>query len=363
MLSELPEKRKWRLLQIESAVGCNLKCIMCPWVSYREALGKQKYMPPAIWESLKPFLAEVASVDFSGGGEPLLQPLLTDQIADAWRAGCETGFLTNGTLLTSLKISKILDAGTDWVGFSIDGATADVYEKIRPGANFKRLCDNIRTLTRARSGKHPLVLINFVIIKQNIHQLKDMAQLAAELGADQLNFKQCDVIREDHGKGFGVFANKETREIRKLKKALKRARRSARKCKVKTAAFRFTPDELPICNQDPRNSLFIRCDGTVAPCINLAYGGSATFLGKPVIMPTVHYGKLPDTGLNEIWETETGRFFRERFEKRLQNHDTVIADSQFEACLVKLKETLQAALDAMPDAPEGCRVCHYLYDI
>ena len=57
------------------------------------------------------------------------------------------------------------------------------------------------------------------------------------------------------------------------------------------------PRETPVCAQDPRDSLFIRYDGAVAPCINLAIGGATTFLGEDVFMPTVHYGHIPGKDL------------------------------------------------------------------
>jgi hypothetical protein len=85
----------------------------------------------------------------------------------------------------------------------------------------------------------------------------------------------------------------ETKEIRRLKKSLDKARRLAKKLNITTTAFAFTPEERPVCEQDPRDSIFIRHDGLVAPCINLAIGGPTTFLGNEVIMPDAHYGRLP----------------------------------------------------------------------
>ena len=87
-----------------------------------------------------------------------------------------------------------------------------------------------------------------------------------------MNFKQCDVIRGEEGKGLGLFHAAETGKIRRLKKRLAKARRLAKKLKIETTAFAFTPQELSVCQQDPRDSLFVRYDGTVAPCINLAIG-------------------------------------------------------------------------------------------
>ena len=70
-------------------------------------------MSQEIWESIRPHLPEIKSIDFTGGGEPLLQPHLPEWIAEAHAAGCETGFLSNGLLLKKETLPKILDAGID----------------------------------------------------------------------------------------------------------------------------------------------------------------------------------------------------------------------------------------------------------
>jgi MoaA/NifB/PqqE/SkfB family radical SAM enzyme len=356
------DQRRWRLWQVESAIACNLRCIMCPWTGFRHDVRKG-IMTGETWAMLRPYLSEVRSIDFTGGGEPLLQPHLIDWMAEAKSAGCEIGFLTNGLLLNRETARRTVDIGIDWIGFSVDGATKEVYENIRHGSNFNRICENIAAIDSLRVGKVPLTMINFVIMPSNRHQIEAVVELAVSLGIDQLNFKQCDVIRGVDGKGHGLFSADETRGIKQLKKHLGKARRLAGKLKINTTAFSFVPDEQPVCHQDPRDSLFVRYDGAVAPCINLAIGGPTTFLGESVAMPTIHYGRLGERRLKDLWNTDTCRFYRERFQQRVLAHDRKIVGSTFEASLIKLKETFEAARKAMPEAPEGCRVCHYLYDI
>ena len=47
-----------------------------------------------------------------------------------------------------------------------------------------------------------------------------------------------------------------------------------------------------------------------------------------------------------------------------QSHDGELARANFQPSLVKLHEALAKARQAtMPQPPEGCRTCHYLYDI
>lgn len=319
-------------------------------------------MTPQVWEAIVPHLPHVASVDFTGGGEPLLQPHLVSWVAQAHSAGCETGILTNGLLLDKSKSEALIDSGIDWICVSIDAATADLYQKIRQGSDFDTVCRNVRTLSGLRRGRRPKLMINFVLMTINVHQIGDMVQLAMELGADQLNFKQCDVIRGKHGRNLGLFEARKGTTVRHLEKELQKVRKQAEKRGLQTTAFAFSPKELPVCAQDPRNSMFVRHNGRVAPCINLAMGGPTTFLGEQVSMPNVRYGRLPEQDLAEIWDSRPCRFYRELFEQRTAAHEQVYIEGMLKA--TSNLERLEAqAVAAMPKAPAGCSICHYLYDI
>ena len=357
------QKRPWRLFQVEPAIACNLKCVMCPWRGMAKKAENRGIMAPAVWQAIRPYLDRVQSVDFTGGGEPLLQPKLAEWISDASKAGCETGFLSNGLLLSEEKLKNILAAGINWICISMDGADAEMYNKIRVGSNFDRVCENVANIARLRTGNIPKTMINFVLMDLNAHQMEDIVQLAAHLGVDQLNFKQCDVIRGREGKGFGLFAPEESRKTRRLQKSLEKARRLARKLNVQTTAFAFTPQELAVCDQDPRDSLFIGYDGTVAPCINLALGGPTTFLGEDVNMPSVHYGRLPGEDLMDLWETDSCQFYRSQFQQRVEKQDRIIVNGLLGGGTKNRSKVMKEARAAMPQPPRGCNVCHYLYDI
>ena len=356
-------KRRWRLLQVESAIACNLDCVMCPWREITKNPQNRGLMSDKVWAAIRPYLSDVNSVDFTGGGEPLLQPKLEEWIAEAQNAGCETGFLSNGLLLRKDRLKRILDAGIDWICISMDGATADIYHPIRIGSDFERVCANVGSIAELRTGKRPKTMINFVLMHFNFHQVEDILHLAARLGIDQVNFKQCDVIRGDAGKNLGLFGPEETREIRQIKKSLDKAKRLARKLKIQTTSFSFTPQERPVCDQDPRDSMFIRYDGTAAPCINLAIGGPTTFIGQDVTMPSAHYGRLPEMDLMEIWLSDTCKFYRQQFKRRVEKHDGTIVDLLMRSGGSNREKALKVARQAMPEPPEGCNVCHYLYDL
>lgn len=271
--------------------------------------------------------------------------------------------MTNGLLLSKDRAEKLIEAGLDWICVSMDGATAEIYEKIRQGSDFNRVCENLGNVAEVRSGRVPKTMINFVLMKTNFHQAEEIVKLAKHLGVDQVNFKHCDVTRGEHGKGLGLFSRNVSKDIRRLEKDLSKARSLARKLKVATTAASFNPQEQPVCDQDPRNSVFIRFDGSAAPCINLAFGGPTTFLGDQVTMPTVHYGRVQDRDLLESWESERCKYYRDLFDERVKAYEDVFVKALTGGVRPGHERLLKMAVDAMPGAAEGCKVCHYLYDV
>jgi MoaA/NifB/PqqE/SkfB family radical SAM enzyme len=356
-------ERRWRLWQVETSMACNLGCVMCPWKQIREQTENRALLSDETWERIRPHLGEVAAIDFTGGGEPTLHPRLPDLVAEAASAGCRTGFLSNGMLLDEELARRLIDAGIEWLTFSIDGADASTYEAIRPGASFELVTSNIRRLAAIRSGRTPRIGINFVMMQENAHQLEAIVELAAALGASFVTFKQCDVIRGELGRDHGLFRPAPDAGTRRLERQLERAKKLAGRLGLETSSFSFTPDEQPVCEQDPRNSVFIRWDGGVAPCINQAYGGSTCFLGRKAEMPTVLHGNLNEDDALELWEGASCLHYRTTFADRVASYDHEFQLELLGEGLSRISRAEQAARAAMKDPPHGCDVCHYLYDV
>jgi radical SAM protein with 4Fe4S-binding SPASM domain len=79
--------------------------------------------------------------------------------------------------------------GVGRVEFSVDGATRDVYERIRAGSSYDRVTGNIRHLAqykKIRGAPIPILRLNVVLMRSNIHQLPDLVDLAADLGVEEL---------------------------------------------------------------------------------------------------------------------------------------------------------------------------------
>ncbi len=322
-------------------------------------------MTEAAWAALVPHLPRVASLDLSGGGEPLLQPRLAAWVAQGKAAGCEVGLLSNGLLLDQGRAAELIAAGLDWLGISLDGASAESYQAIRVGGDFARLLANLRGLARLRPGGRPRLILQMVLMAANFGELAAMVELAAGLGADQLNLKQYDVIRGEPLAGEGLVVPRPDRASRRRQKALRRALDLAARRGLAATAFPFVPEEMPVCGMDPRQGFFVAFDGRIAPCIGLAYGGSSRFLGRPVEQPTTGFGRLPDHDPWELWATSPAwREFRASFARRERVFDQALARADPGGrSLAGLERAYAQARAALPPAPPGCAACPYLFGV
>src|ERR1700730_14323176 len=132
---------------IELAMACNLRCEMCPVPKNMELMGgrARAVMNPAVFRRVLTQLSgRRYSLCLNQLGEPLLNKHVVDYVKWAKADGHQVGFYTNGTLLDQSLADRQLDAGLDYIVFSIDGATKETFESIRLGAKFEPTIKNIQ---------------------------------------------------------------------------------------------------------------------------------------------------------------------------------------------------------------------------
>lgn len=315
------------------------------------------------WETFEriiPYLSQAENVDFTGGGEPLINLRLPEMVAAAHQAGCRVGFSSNAVRLKRETASTLVDARLDWISFSVDAALPGLYEQIRKGANFQMIVDNIaglHDLKQQRGLKQPQMMMVFVVMtgaQQNFHEFPAFIELAHRLGIEQVIAKNLDVILKDGDDERRVFAH-DGNVAADVREALDEAERRAKALGIGLRRYSLQPQEVTVCEHNPTGSIFINWEGWVSPCITLAYAENRIFNGQPVNVPCQRYGKIGSEDLNVIWSTEEYLRFREQFERRLSVEQQATIDHMLGGPA--------AAEHLMPPAPEGCRTCYYLYGV
>ena len=118
------------------------------------------------------------------GGEPMLHPDIFEISDYAKKLGFYVGLSTNGTLIDSSNIQKIVDANYNYVGISIDGMR-ETHDKFRrkQGA-FDEAMNGIRLCLE--SGIK--VGLRFTMTQDNYKELPDLLQLMDDEGIDKFYF-------------------------------------------------------------------------------------------------------------------------------------------------------------------------------
>ncbi len=167
------------IVNVELTNHCNARCTMCDRPTMTRPTG---YIN---WTLYTQIIDQVASlrirrVNLNRFGEPLLHPEVAPMVRYAKDKGIkEVSFVTNGMLLDEQKASTILDAGLDKITISIDGATADTFERIRVGCKYAKVAENIERLLRLRRQRgltKPYVQISTLLMQDTLPELEQVIQ-------------------------------------------------------------------------------------------------------------------------------------------------------------------------------------------
>ena len=114
---------------------------------------------------------------------------LWDRLDCAAKAGCRNLVLnSNGTLLDRWdNIDKILASPLRRFILSLDGLSKETFELIREKAVWEEVYPQIEELCRrriARGQKYPIIVAQFSVMKQNVHEVEAFRKFWEERGAE-----------------------------------------------------------------------------------------------------------------------------------------------------------------------------------
>ena len=150
---------------------CNINCIMCQTQSATRHKGRMKSeLLEHTLDELQ--VADIANVALHTLGDPLANPRLADVLAELRKRGMTTSICTNGLLLprhvdTFIEYMDVCPS----IAFSVDGATAETYERIRFGGKWD---DLIAALELSNEKLRPCGMttkVQMTVSKDNVHEI------------------------------------------------------------------------------------------------------------------------------------------------------------------------------------------------
>lgn len=176
-------------MDYEVTSRCNFRCLMCrvndfPGGKRAEDMTLEDYARSLDEQT------GLVEIKLQGLGEPLLSASIFDMIALADSRDIWTRLTVNGSLLhASDNYMRLIDANPGEVQLSFDGATAEVFQHVRRGSNFERICANVKLLNAYAERQGVLKTRAWTVVqKANEHELEDIVRLGADLGFVRMTF-------------------------------------------------------------------------------------------------------------------------------------------------------------------------------
>lgn len=268
---------------VEPTNHCNLECPECPsgLGTLTRPLGLMKTTP------FKKFVDEIKGTGFYlqlfFQGEPFINKNLAEMISYARENKMYVSISTNGHFINESNVDNVLINAPDKIIYSMDGLGEKSYQNYRIGGTFEQADRSIRILInrkKALKQKFPFVEFQFIVMKQNEHQLDDVLEYGKNVGVDKVVFKTMQISSYENAKKF-LPSNKKYRRYTVENGSYKI------KGKIKNHCFALW-----------RTSV-ITWDGRVVPC---CFDKDAEH----------EFGVMSGRTFNDIWNSKPYRTFRKK---------------------------------------------------
>jgi radical SAM protein with 4Fe4S-binding SPASM domain len=293
-----------RRIELEATTKCCLKCVKCEQRYWHE---EQKNMSHADYVKVMEQFPWLRAVSLTGIGHGFENPEYLDILRYAKRRGLYTQFFDTFFLLTEERAQEILRIGVDRIMVSMDGATAETYEKLQAGSRFERVLSNLRMMLNLKEKSRsmlPEISFVFVVMRENLKEMPLFLELLHEIFKKRqpviwIQFIQVITFKEneDH-KAFYDDYNKTVDETQKKAEALGGFRLSLVHSGAALPSFRrCTAWTVP----------FITVEGDVYPCCTFTEGNIRE------TMKTHNLGNVFKNDFRELWESEAYINFKKSF--------------------------------------------------
>ncbi len=282
--------------------ACNHKCIFCAlnFMKHKFDFIDKDIMLNALSSMSK---NGVKSIMFAGEGEPLLHKDIEIFCKKAYEQNINASITTNGIFFNNAKINECLEYLT-WIRFSVNAGTAKTYAKLHgtKESDFDRVINNIKKAVKFKKEKNLncTIGVQFLMMKNNFHEVKKLIKLLQEIGVDNLQIKpyshhplskhDYSISIEDYKvltKNLDEFNNKDFKVLYRHD-TVKRIERGRTYLECYGLPF----------------ITLIDCKGNIIPC-NLYYTEEEFF-----------YGNLYENSFSEIWDSEKRKKVLEKLKKK-----------------------------------------------
>ncbi len=187
-------------IMLEVTNHCNLACITCPReYGYGANMDKGTINEASMFKVIDEVAPFVDSIGLTGLGETLLYKKLEETLKyiKSKNRGIQTFISTNAHLPVAEDYIERIAPYLDTVQISIDGVGKG-YEQVRLLGNYDFFLERTKNIVEV-CAKHKLpVMFNFVIVRENFRQMKEVVSVASQLGVTDVNLTPVNLSSITH---------------------------------------------------------------------------------------------------------------------------------------------------------------------
>lgn len=294
-------------IEMEVTTACYLRCIHCEHTYWDKSYLNQHLS----LETFKKVLDNIPNlhwINLTGEGSSILNPDFTDMIEEVKRRGIYLDFSHDFVKMDTFWALRCIICGVDRMYWSFDGCTKDTYEKIRVGANFEKVCENVRIFIKLKKRMHsplPEICFRFAFFKDNIGEV--------EMIPDFLyNLVDGDVKAYGDEPSINIVSLLEFEETKGWEVEIPNAiiQKVNRDCK--TLGFKvywshkthIEEDKPPLDYCTFWSEPYIMITGHVVPCCAVLMSNNRPNL------ESMAFGNINETSLRSIWNSDKYKKFR-----------------------------------------------------
>ena len=287
---------------IDPTNACDLRCPLCPTgakTMERETRMMSFECYKRIIDEIKDYAVEVILYSW---GESFLNPRIFDMIRYAQDNNIGTNLSSHFNNISDKMIDEIIDSGLENINISLDGVTQEVYEHYRVNGKVDQVIESLKKLQARKQilkCKTPVVEWQYIVMKQNEHEIPSAQRLAKEIGVE--SFRLLGV-----GLPFDELTNMNMAE----------------QWISETPDYRgYHPEKIlekgylydEVCFY-PFRSMVINPDGGVAPCCAIAH-------------EKWDFGHIKDQNIRDIWNNQKYRSARSLFSRQpIEDYKTNVCE-------------------------------------
>ena len=189
-------------LSVEPTTSCNLRCPECP-SGLRSFTRPTGMLSQDLFENILNELSpDLIYLILYFQGEPYLNPHFFDFIRYAAKRKIYTATSTNAHYLDNESARSTVESGLDRLIISIDGSTQETYEKYRIGGSIDKVwsgLENIVNWKKKLQSHTPHLIVQFLVLGHNQHQIEEIKQMGYRSGADEVVLKTAQIYDYENG--------------------------------------------------------------------------------------------------------------------------------------------------------------------